>query len=60
MSPRNCEAEADNILREWAKSKGISLRQAGIIDERRERTIREREIDFTLFFAGRKSRAGSR
>lgn len=60
MSPRNCEAVADEILREWAKSKGISLREAGIIDERRERTIREREIDFTLFFASRKARADAR
>ena len=48
------ELEADHILSEWAKANGISLRQAGIIDTRRERTIREREIDFTPFFEKRK------
>lgn len=56
---RTPEAEADAILHEWAKSQGISLRKAGIIDERRERTIREREIDFTPFFANRKRVRGS-
>lgn len=60
MSPFSVETEADEILRDWAKSKGISLRRAGIIDERRERTIREREIDFTAFFSGRKRRAENR
>lgn len=38
------EAEADRILREYAIDIGASARQLGIIDERRARTIREREI----------------
>lgn len=54
----NVEHDADAILREWAKEQGISLRKAGIIDERRERTIREREVDFTPFFASRRRARG--
>jgi hypothetical protein len=50
--------QADEILHEWARSKGISLRKAGIIDERRERTVREREVSFTPFFASRKRARG--
>ena len=38
------EDMADEILREDAKKHHKSLRKLGIIDERRERTIREREI----------------
>ena len=38
------EDMADEILREDAKRQKKSLRKLGIIDERRERTIREREI----------------
>jgi hypothetical protein len=34
---------ATELLREDAKKKGKSLRQEGIIDERRLRTIREKE-----------------
>lgn len=56
MSPRSIEAEAEEILKTWAKDQGISLRKAGIIDERRERTIREREIDFASFFGARARR----
>ncbi len=48
------EMEADALLHEWAKSQNISLRKAGIIDERRERTVREREIPFASFFGKRK------
>lgn len=50
--------DADELLREWAKSQGISLRKAGIIDERRERTLREREVTFADFFASRKRARG--
>jgi len=50
------EVEADAILHEWAKSQGISLRKAGIIDDRRERTVYEREISFATFFGRRKAR----
>lgn len=52
------EQQADDILHQWAKEQGISLRKAGIIDERRERTIREREVDFTPFFASRRRARG--
>ena len=52
------EQKADTILHDWARSHGISLRKAGIIDDRRERTIREREISFTPFFEGRKKTRG--
>lgn len=50
------EHDADRILREWAQKEHKSLRELGIIDERRERTIREREVDFADFFAQRKKR----
>jgi hypothetical protein len=54
----NIEHDADVLLREWAKEHHTSLRKAGIIDARRERTIREREIDFTPFFASRRRARG--
>ena len=54
MSPHNNEQTADDILREWARSQGVSLRKLGIIDDRRQRTITEREVCFTPFFAHRK------
>lgn len=59
MSKDALEQQADDILRDWAREQGISLRKDGIIDERRERTIREREVDFTPFFAQRKNHKGS-
>ncbi len=49
------EQEADRILRDLAQKNGCSLRDLGIIDERRERTIREREVDFSDFFVRRKN-----
>lgn len=52
------EVEADAILHEWAKANGISLRKAGIIDDRRERTVRNREVTFADFFANRKRHHG--
>jgi hypothetical protein len=52
------ENDADTILRDWAKSQGLSLRKVGIIDERRERTIREREVPFSTFFEHRKRSRG--
>jgi len=54
----NPEIEADALLREWAKSQGISLRKVGIIDDRRERTVREREVAFADFFASRRRARG--
>lgn len=38
------DEQADDILSRDAKSQHLSLRKMGIIDERRQRTIREREI----------------
>ena len=55
MKPHS-EVEADAILKEWAKSQGISLRKAGIIDERRERTVRNKEIPFADYFGRKRSR----
>ena len=52
------DIEADAILHEWAKTQGISLRRAGIIDDRRGRTVREREISFADFFASRRRARG--
>lgn len=46
--------EADAILRDWAKSEGKSLRQLGIIDQRRERTVREKEVPFAVIFGRRR------
>jgi len=48
------DIEGDAILRAWAKAEGHSLRASGIIDKRRERTVREREIPFADFFASRR------
>jgi hypothetical protein len=48
------EQQADDILREDARKQHKSMRQLGIIDERRERTIRKREQPFADFFAKRK------
>lgn len=48
--------DADAILKEFAKKEGKSLRELGIIDERRARTVRQREITFTDFFETRKKR----
>lgn len=45
------EQQADEILREAAHSEHKSMRDLGIIDERRERTIREREQPFADYFA---------
>jgi len=45
------DIEGDAILRAWAKAEGHSLRASGIIDKRRERTVREREVTFADFFA---------
>jgi hypothetical protein len=50
------EQQADQILKEWAHSHHQSLRKAGIIDERRERTVREREIAFADFFGRKRNR----
>ncbi len=44
MKEHDLEEIADQILRESAKKQGKSMRQIGVIDERRERTIRSREI----------------
>jgi len=54
MSPHNIEQTADEILRQDARSQGVSLRKLGIIDDRRRRTIDEREVCFTPFFAHRR------
>jgi len=48
------EQQADDILREFAHREHKSLRQLGIIDERRQRTINGREKTFADFFARRK------
>jgi hypothetical protein len=48
------ERDADRILREAANKEHKSMRDLGIIDDRRERTIRERETDFSDFFARRR------
>ncbi len=44
MKEANLDELADQILREAAKKEGKSMRQIGVIDERRARTIRSREI----------------
>lgn len=58
MSKDLLEQQADELLREWARSEGVSLRRDGIIDERRERTVRERETSFSSFFANKKKHKG--
>ena len=58
MSKDTLEQQADELLRGWAREQGISLRKDGIIDDRRDRTIREREVSFTPFFHQRKKHKG--
>jgi hypothetical protein len=58
MSPHNAEVTADEILRQDAKRQGVSLRKLGIIDDRRRRTIDEREVCFTPFFEHRRHARG--
>ena len=60
MSPHSMEQTADEILKDWAKKEGISLRKVGIIDSRRRRTIDEREVCFTPFFSHRRQVRGGR
>jgi hypothetical protein len=48
------DQQADDILREWARDQHKSMRELGIIDRRRQRTINEREKPFADFFARRK------
>lgn len=50
MTSKDLEQIADDILRDDAKRKRKSMRQLGIIDERRARTVRERETPFSSFF----------
>jgi hypothetical protein len=42
--PKTLEEQADDLLRRLAIDTGESFRILGLIDERRARTIREREI----------------
>lgn len=51
---KTIEQAADELLREDAHRQHKSMRQLGIIDDRRARTIREREVDFTDFFDRRR------
>ena len=37
------EEEADRLLDEYAKSKGVSLRKLGVLNARTQRLIRRRE-----------------
>jgi hypothetical protein len=51
MTEREAEEQANEILRQHAKSNHKSMRALGIIDERRARTIRERETPFADYFS---------
>ena len=55
---RDLEEQADAILRDMAVREHRSLRTYGVIDERRQKTIRQREASFSDFFATRRSRFG--
>ena len=52
MTNREAEEAANELLREDAKAQRKSMRKLGIIDERRARTVREREVPFSSFFTG--------
>ncbi len=54
MTNREAEEAADELLRQDAKAQRKSMRKLGIIDERRARTVREREVPFSSFFTGPK------
>lgn len=54
MTSKQLEEMADDLLKDDAKRKHKSNRQLGTIDERRARTVREREVPFATFFAPRK------
>jgi hypothetical protein len=51
-TPEQIEEAANELLKKEAVRHGGSLRKLGIIDERRERTIREREIPLSSFERG--------
>ncbi len=55
---RTLEEQADELLAAAARAAGKSQRKFGIIDERRQRTVNEREQSFTGFFARRAAFAG--
>jgi len=48
------EAFASLLLASYARKNNVSLRDLGIIDSRRERTIREREVPFSSYFTYRR------
>ena len=58
MGQKNPEEQADELLRESALAEGVSLRQLGIIDDRRQRTISSREYPMSVAFRGTKNRVG--
>lgn len=50
MTSKDLEQMADDLLRDEAKRQHKSMRQLGIIDERRARTVREKESPFADVF----------
>lgn len=58
MGQKTLEEQADELLKELALAEGVSLRQLGIIDERRQRTISAREYPMTLAFGDTKNKVG--
>jgi len=56
---KTIEQQADELLRADAHKQHKSMRELGMIDERRQRTIREREIDFADFFGRKQARDNS-
>lgn len=50
MTSKDIEQMADDLLRDEAKRQHKSMRQLGIIDERRARTVREKESPFADVF----------
>jgi len=51
MTSKQLEELADELLRQDAKTRRKSNRQLGTIDDRRARTVREREVPFATYFA---------
>jgi hypothetical protein len=50
MTEKSLEEQADELLAEWAREQGESLRDLGVLDDRRLRTVRAVEIPMSSVY----------
>ena len=50
MHEKTPEELADELLQEHARDSGVSLRDLGILDKRRQKDVRKREIPMSSLF----------